>query len=68
MHILQPKHSKLKEDEVEKLLQKYNISKSQLPKISIEDPAIPEGCKIGDIIKIERKDGDEMFSYYRVVV
>ncbi len=68
MHILQPKHSKLKEDEATKLLQKYNISKSQLPKISLDDPAIPEGCKVGDVIKIERKDGEENFVYYRVVV
>ena len=68
MHILQPKHSKLKEDESQRLLQKYNISKSQLPKISIDDPAIPEGCKVGDIIKVERKEAEETFVYYRVVL
>ena len=68
MHVLQPKHSRLKEDEAYKLLQKYNISKSQLPKISIDEPTIPEGCKVGDIIKIERKDGEETFVYYRVVL
>lgn len=68
MHILQPKHLKLKEDEVEKVLKKFNISKPQLPKISLDDPALPEECKIGDVIKIEREDKDEKFEYFRVVV
>jgi len=68
MHILQPKHSKLNAKEAEELLVKYNISKSQLPKIKLNDPALPENCQIGDIIKIERKDGDELNTYYRVVI
>ena len=33
MHILQPKHTKLKEKEAQELLDKLNISKAQLPKI-----------------------------------
>ena len=68
MHILQPKHSKLKKEEAEKLLLELNISRAQLPKITSEDPAIPEKCEIGDIIKIERKFGDKISVYYRVVV
>ncbi len=68
MHFLQPKHHKLSEKEVEDLLHKLNISKSQLPKILVNDPAIPEGCEVGDVIKIERKDEDKVFFYYRVVV
>jgi DNA-directed RNA polymerase subunit H (RpoH/RPB5) len=44
MHILQPKHIKLNEKESEELLKKLNISKSQLPKILLNDPALPEGC------------------------
>ncbi len=64
MHILQSKHSKLNEREVKELLEKLNISKSQLPKILSTDPALPDGCKIGDIIKIERKDG----TFFRVVI
>ena len=31
---------------------KFNISKAQLPKILSNDPAVPEGCIIGDIIKL----------------
>jgi DNA-directed RNA polymerase subunit H (RpoH/RPB5) len=70
MHILQPKHTKLKEKEVEEFLKKYNISKAQLPKILVSDPGLPEGCDIGDVIKIERKDPEtgNVFPYWRVVV
>jgi len=64
MHILQSKHIKLNEKESEDLIKKLNVSKSQLPKILSSDPALPEGCDVGDIIKIERKSG----IYYRVVV
>ncbi|MEI6731572.1 MAG: DNA-directed RNA polymerase subunit RpoH/Rpb5 C-terminal domain-containing protein [archaeon] len=67
MHTLQPKHSKLKTDEVKSLLEKYNISLSQLPKIKVTDPAVPEGSVAGEVLKIERKDGDKINLYYRVV-
>jgi DNA-directed RNA polymerase subunit H (RpoH/RPB5) len=68
MHILQPKHTKLKENEVEEILEKFNVSKAQLPKILSNDPALPEGCVVGDMIKIERKEGDKVNTYYRIVV
>ena len=68
MHILQPKHIKLKEKEAEELLKEFNISRAQLPKMFSDDPALPEGSEIGDIIKIERKDGEETPVYYRVIV
>jgi len=68
MHELEPKHTKLKPEEVEKLSEDYNISVSQLPKMRIDDSAIPEECQSGDVIKIERKFGDEMREYFRVVV
>ena len=69
MHILQPKHSKLKQEEVEKLLKELNVALSQLPKINSDDPALPEGCNIGDIVKIERRDKDGKVNlYYRAVV
>jgi len=67
-HILQPKHTKLSEKEAEELLNKLNISKAQLPKILLGDNALPEGCKVGDIIKIERKEDNHTYIYYRVVV
>ena len=70
MHILQPKHTKLKEKEAQELLAKLNISKAQLPKILSSDPGLPEECAIGDVIKIERKEpeSDKTAVYYRVVV
>ena len=67
-HILQPKHSKLSEKDVVELLKKLNVSKAQMPKILLTDPALPEGCAVGEIIKIERKLGEETVFYYRVVV
>ena len=68
MHILQPKHVVLKQEEIEKILAKYNISLSQLPKIKITDPALPQGASIGDVIKIERKEDGETYFYFRVVI
>ena len=70
MHILQPKHTKLKEKESEELLEKLNISKAQIPKILSTDPGLPEGCSIGDVIKIERKEpeSEKINTYHRVVV
>ena len=68
MHELEPKHTKLKPEEVKKLSEDYNISVSQLPKMKLDDSAIPEGCQSGDVVKIGRKFGDEMREYFRVVV
>jgi len=67
MHVLQPKHTKLKQEEVDKLLLKLNISLTQLPKIKITDPGLPEGSEIGDVIKIERIIDSKIIIYYRVV-
>ena len=68
MHILQPKHIKLKPEEVRRLLSTYNISPPQLPVIKADDLGLPEGCVKGDVVKIERKEGDKVIVYYRVIV
>jgi DNA-directed RNA polymerase subunit H (RpoH/RPB5) len=69
MHILQPKHSKLKQEEVSKLLAKYNISLAQLPKISKDDSAVFSlNASVGDVVKIERKLEEGTEDYFRVVV
>jgi len=68
MHILQPKHTKLSEKEAEAVLQQFNLSKSQLPKIISTDPTLPQGSVIGDLIKIERKTELGVDTYFRVVV
>jgi DNA-directed RNA polymerase subunit H (RpoH/RPB5) len=58
----------MKPEEAEKLLVELNIALSQLPKIKAEDPALPPNCKVGDVIKIERKSGEKTILYYRVVI
>jgi len=67
MHVLQPKHTKLTSEETSKVLFKFNIALAQLPKILKKDPALPEGCNTGDVVKIERT-GDFAEVYYRVVI
>tara|TARA_Y100000310_G_scaffold307370_1_gene349394 strand:- start:2618 stop:2821 length:204 start_codon:yes stop_codon:yes gene_type:complete len=67
MHTLQPKHTKVKSEDIGKLLKKFNIALSQLPKISKKDSILPENCDTGDVVKIERK-GDAGEIYYRVVI
>jgi DNA-directed RNA polymerase subunit H (RpoH/RPB5) len=67
-HILQPKHTKLSEKEAEELLRKINVSRAQIPKILMNDPALPEGCEVGNLIKIERRNEEKTSVYYRVVV
>lgn len=69
-HELVPKHILITEREKEEVLQKYGITLRQLPRISIDDPAVKNmNGKIGDIVKIFRKSptaGESI--YYRVIV
>jgi len=69
-HILVPKHNKISKEEANKILDNYNISIKQLPKILINDPAIKFlDPKAGDVIKIERKSATTNKTIvYRVVV
>lgn len=68
-HVLVPKHEKLTESDIDKLLQRYNIELPALPLIAPSDPALQNlNVKIGDVIKIERQSltaGDAV--YYRRV-
>ncbi|MBI5392904.1 DNA-directed RNA polymerase subunit H [Candidatus Woesearchaeota archaeon] len=69
-HSLVPKHAKLSDKEKKQLLEKYNITLNELPKILANDPAIKDlGLKNGDVVKIERisKTAGE-YEYYRGVV
>ncbi|MAE42963.1 DNA-directed RNA polymerase subunit H [Candidatus Woesearchaeota archaeon] len=69
-HILIPKHSKLSDKQKEKLLEQYNISLKELPRILKTDPALNSlNAKPGEVIKIERESltaGHAVF--YRVVI
>lgn len=54
-HILVPAHTVVSEAEKKRIIEKYHLTGSELPKILPADPAI-QGlkCKPGDIIKITR--------------
>jgi len=68
-HFLIPKHELLKEDEMKKVLEKYDVTKDQLPKIRSDDPAIQHlEVKKGDVIRIMRKEDHIENTYYRIVV
>jgi DNA-directed RNA polymerase subunit H len=69
-HILIPKHMKVSEKEKEKLLEQYNISLKELPRIPKTDAAIASlNVKPGDVIKIVRQSPTANEAvFYRVVV
>lgn len=69
MHVLVPKHEMASEKEKNEILEKYNISLKQLPKISRKDPAIAHlNAESGEVIKITRKSPTSGSStFYRVV-
>ncbi|MEK6973631.1 MAG: DNA-directed RNA polymerase subunit H [Nanoarchaeota archaeon] len=69
-HNLIPKHIKLSEEEKQKVLEKYNISLSQLPSIYDDDPAIRDlNAMQGDVIKIIRSSPTASEAvFYRVVI
>jgi len=69
-HVLVPPHELMSEAEVEELLTEYGITRRELPKILISDPAIKDlGVKSGDVIKVRRNSPVSGISYYyRVVV
>jgi len=69
-HLLVPKHAKLSEEDAKKLLESYNITTSQLPKILKSDPAIKHlNPKVGDIIKITRESPTAgKTEFYRIVI
>ena len=69
-HVLIPKHSKLSDKEKKELLEKYNITLNELPRIPKEDPAIISlSTKPGDIIKITRASKTAGTSaFYRGIV
>jgi len=69
-HEFVPKHEKLDEDEIEDLLEKFEIEESDLPQIERTDAALKQmDVEEGDIIKIERESPTAgKTTYYRYVV
>jgi len=69
-HELVPEHEVLTVEEADSLLNEFNISKGQLPKILITDAVVKNiKADIGDIIKITRNSQTAGTAVvYRVVV
>ncbi|ESP87604.1 DNA-directed RNA polymerase subunit H [Candidatus Halobonum tyrrellensis] len=69
-HELVPDHSLLDEPEhVEEVLEEYNVKKTDLPKITRTDPALPDAAEPGDVVRIERDSRTtDTAVVYRLVV
>ncbi|RXK49967.1 DNA-directed RNA polymerase subunit H [Halorientalis pallida] len=68
-HELVPDHSVLAEEELEDVLQEYNIDRTDLPKIKRADPALPDEADVGDVIEIVRDSRTtDQAVVYRLVV
>ena len=68
-HQLNPEMKVISAAEKAKLLKKFSISESQLPKIFSTDPvAMVLKAAVGDIIRIERNDGTGKYTAYRIVI
>ncbi|MCX2818081.1 MAG: DNA-directed RNA polymerase subunit H [Methanobacteriota archaeon] len=69
-HEMVPEHTVLDEDEVEELTDRYEIRKTDLPKIGRLDAAIKEtDGEPGDVVKVVRESptADEAVAY-RIIV
>ena len=69
-HQLVPKHVKLSKEKRDKLLKKYNISLSELPRILKTDPGLDHiKIDVGDVVGIMRpSETSGKAAYYRVVI
>jgi len=68
-HTLVPDHTVLEDDELEDVLEEYNIRETDLPKIKRADPALPDDAEVGDVIKITRDSRTtDKAVVYRLVV
>ncbi len=69
-HKLVPEHELLSPEEAQKVLDKYNVGREQMPKIKLNDHGIKDlSANVGDVIRITREHdliGNSI--YYRVVV
>ena len=69
-HILMPKQSVCSEKENQAILEKYNATLNEMPRISITDAALSNlRVKVKDRIKVERDD--ELIgknTFFRVVI
>jgi len=68
-HELVPEHTVLEEDAVEDVLEEYGVKRTDLPKITRSDPALPDDAEVGDVVKILRDSRTtDQAIVYRLVV
>ena len=68
-HTLVPEHTVLDEETVEDVLTEYDVERTDLPKITRRDPALPDGAEVGDVVKIVRDSRTtDRAIVYRLVV
>ena len=68
-HKLVPEMKVLGDAEKKKVLEKYGIDETQLPKMLLSDPAtVALKAVVGNIIRCERDDGTGKYTSYRIVV
>jgi DNA-directed RNA polymerase subunit H len=68
-HELVPDHTIVDEDRVEDVLEEYNITKTDLPKLERLDPATPDEATVGDVVKVTRDSRTtDQAVVYRLVV
>jgi len=54
-HELVPDHVLIDDpDEIQAILDEYDVRKTDLPKIKRTDPATPDDAEVGDVVKIIR--------------
>jgi len=69
-HELVPDHTVLDGDDLEDVLEEYNIEKTDLPRIKRKDPALSDlDAAVGDVVKITRDSRTtDQAVVYRLVV
>jgi len=69
-HELVPEHSLVDEEELERVLDEYNVDRTALPKIKRRDPALRGlDADVGDVVRIERDSRTtDRAVVYRLVV
>ena len=68
-HELVPDHTVIDEEEIEDVLEEYDIKKTDLPKLQRLDPAAPDEASVGDVVKVTRDSRTtDQAVVYRLVV
>ena len=68
-HELVPDHTVLEGEEIEAVMEEYDIKKTDLPRITSSDPALTDEATVGDVIRIERDSRTtDRAVVYRLVV